>query len=61
VELARLSVAAHAQVAAATLEGEVVKARRGARAAAAAEIAAIDTIARRVLGLETPAAEREQG
>ena len=51
VDLAWLSQKLHDIVVAAELSGEVVKARRLARAAVAAEIAAIDVIARRVLGL----------
>lgn len=55
LELARLSQQAHDLVAQAiangTISGQVVAARRGARAAAAEQIAAIDEIARRLLGL----------
>jgi len=50
-ELARLSRKAHAVIAAARPEGGVVQARRLAREAVAGQIAAIDAIARRVLGL----------
>jgi hypothetical protein len=50
-ELARLSRAAHAVIADVRPQGEVVRARRLAREAVAAQIAAIDAIARRVLGL----------
>ena len=42
---------AHAVIAAARPEGAVIRARRGAREAVAGQIAAIDAIARRVLGL----------
>jgi len=49
-ELARLSRAAHAIIADVRPQGEVVRARRLAREAVAGEIAAIDAIARRVLG-----------
>jgi transposase len=49
--LARLSRAAHAIIADVRPQGEVVRARRLAREAVAGEIAAIDGIARRVLGL----------
>ncbi|MEP7285850.1 MAG: N-6 DNA methylase [Chloroflexota bacterium] len=49
IALARLSQAAHAQVAATPLTGQVVMARRQARAAVESQIAAIDEIARRVL------------
>ncbi|HVO42240.1 MAG TPA: hypothetical protein VMT34_06445, partial [Aggregatilineales bacterium] len=51
VALARLSQEAHARVAETPLTGQVVAARRAARAAVEAQIAAIDVIARRVLGL----------
>jgi hypothetical protein len=51
LELARLSRSAHEIIAQTALTGEVVRARRDARAAVAAEIAAIDAIARRVLGI----------
>jgi hypothetical protein len=50
-ELARLSQEAHAIIAQTTFTGGVVKARRIARAAVAAQLAAIDVVARRVLGL----------
>ena len=50
-ELARLSREAHDLIAAARPEGGVVQARRLAREAVAGKIAAIDAIARRVLGL----------
>ena len=50
-ELARLSREAHAVIAAVRPEGGVVQARRLAREAVAGQIAAIDAIARRVLGL----------
>jgi hypothetical protein len=49
--LARLSQAAHAIVKDTPLSGQVVKARGLAREAVADQIAAIDEIARRVLGL----------
>jgi len=51
LELARLSQEAHAVVAQIEFTGAVVKARRTARAAVEAQIAAIDEIARRILGL----------
>jgi hypothetical protein len=50
-ELARLSREAHAVIAAARPQGGVVQARRLAREAVAGQIAAIDAIARRMLGL----------
>jgi hypothetical protein len=52
LELARLSREAHAVIAQTEITGSVYKARDIARAAVAAQIAAIDEIARRVLGLE---------
>ena len=52
-----MSVAAHAAVAATDLHaGGVVAARKRARQAAAAQIAAIDEIAQRLLGLAPPPA-----
>lgn len=49
-DLIRLSRAAHAIIADVRPQGGVVQARRIAREAVAAQIAAIDVIARRVLG-----------
>ena len=55
--LAALSVKAHAAVAATDLHaGGVVAARKRARMAAATQIAAIDVIAQRLLGLAPPPA-----
>jgi hypothetical protein len=51
LELAQLSQEAHAVIADTEITGGVVKARRIARSAVAAQIEAIDEIARRILGL----------
>jgi hypothetical protein len=52
LELARLSREAHAVIARTEISGSVYKARDLARDAVAEQIAAMDEIARRVLGLE---------
>jgi hypothetical protein len=60
--LAELSAAAHATVAALDLRaGGVVAARKRARQATAAEIAAIDAIAQRLLGLAPPSEGDHKG
>lgn len=51
MKLAELSQAAHAKVARLEFTGQVVAARRQARAAVEPEVAEIDKIARRLLGL----------